>query len=128
MRLRRGRRRFALAITVAISAIVVMVVAMWSVLSGPAQRQLFSPEDWRRADESERLPMAEDLLNSGFLTGRTRESVQQVLGPPDWTPPNRRSYVYDMVYEHHLVFKEPRLLYVDFDWETGRVNDVHIGD
>jgi hypothetical protein len=42
----------------------------------------FNGERWRSVAKNERYRMAKDLLSSNQLVGKTREEVEQLLGPP----------------------------------------------
>lgn len=103
----------ALAVTVALGA------------CGPRHPQRpFEPAAWAAADlmASTRAEMAEDLVASGRLLGKSRSEVVALLGAPT---PTDKWRDYDLIY-----VIGPDL--IDFEWllirldGRGRVADVHI--
>ena len=102
---------FTCCVMLPAGAVVLLVLLLFqrSILGVLAQRS-FDSEDWLadtgpfdERDISQRMLMAEDLVESRRLLGLSRGALVECLGPPDWerTPESegRTRLIYDLGWE-----------------------------
>lgn len=85
----------------------------------------FDSATWLKSDARARGRMAQDLVDGGFLVGKTIDEARAVLGPPDFTYPTALQYKINLGW----VFKDPNTygLQVHLD-EKRLVREVKIVD
>lgn len=107
-----------LLLVVGITALAVVDYALYSP-------RPFDTERWRAGDARQRKRMEGELY--GVLHGKTRAEVVELLGPPD-----RESFgklEFKLVRGDVLGFYEwQEWLWIGFDQDTGRVNEVTFFD
>lgn len=96
----------------------------------------FSSEAWRSADSETRGHMVEDLRTAHLVIGMTIESVEALLGPPDFehgpTPLEPHLYIYRLGWmganPHALVGSPSKsALCLDFDGQ-GLIKRIEVYD
>jgi len=111
---------------------VTIVAGVYShVTNGPTE---FNKSEWLRAEiknDSPRLRMADGLLRSGVLLGKSQSEIEAMLGPPTYTGYRDSGLVrkYGLVYQLGPEREYPGIdiesLALDFD-PAGKVRDAHI--
>ena len=117
-----------LIVTAAATALIALAVGVyWHVMVGPTE---FDRSVWLRmdtkSDSPPRLRMADGLLGSGVLLGKSRTEIETMLGPPastDYFPD--AGMVYWLGPERGYISIDSEWLRLDFD-TAGRVRDVRI--
>ena len=117
----------ALTVTAAaIAFIAVAAGAYWHVTRGPTE---FQRSVWLQGETtsgSPRLRMADGLLRSEILLGKSRTEIETMLGPPTSTDKFRDSgLVYWLGPERGFISIDSEWLTLDFD-QTGKVRDARI--
>ena len=101
-------------------------IAYWKLMVGPTE---FDGVIWRQGENASggpRLRMADGLLQSRVLVGRTRSEVESMLGIPRKTEYFQE---YDLVYRLGM---ERGFISIDSEWlvlrlgKDGRVSDARI--
>ena len=88
----------------------------------------FSGAEWRRGNVEVRGTMAPGIIDSSLLTGKTRDDVKKLLGPPDSEGDSLVLYEVD---SGRFLGLPPFLkdyLEIEFDEKTGRVKKVDFAD
>jgi len=121
-----------LAVTAtAIACITVGASAYWHVTHGPTE---FNQSIWLRAEitsDSPRLRMADGLLKSGVLLGKSQSEIEVMLGPPTYTvhgdagSVRKSGLVYRLGPERDYPDIDVESLALDFN-PAGKVRDAHI--
>ena len=117
----------ALTVTAAaIASIAVAVGIYWHVTHGPSQ---FERSIWLQgetASDSPRLRMADGLLRSEVLLGKSRAEIEAMLGPPTSTDKFRDSgLVYWLGQERGFISIDSEWLTLNFD-QAGKARDARI--
>ena len=112
--------------TAAIASIAVTAGAYWRVAGGPTE---FERSVWLQSEtnpESPRLRMADDLLRSEVLLGKSRAEIETMLGPPTSTDKFRDSeLVYWLGPERGFISIDSEWLTLNFD-QAGKARDARI--
>jgi hypothetical protein len=120
-----------LAVTAtAIACVTVGAGAYWHVTHGPTE---FKQSVWLRAEitDSPRLRMADGLLKSGVLLGKSQSEIEVMLGPPTYTVyrdsglVKKSGLVYRLGPERDYPGIDVESLALDFN-PAGKVRDAHI--
>ena len=120
----------------AVTAIAIVCVAIvagvyWHVTHGPTE---FNRSVWLGAkitSDSPRLRMADGLLRSAALLGKSQSEIQTMLGPPTYTGyrdsglVGKSGWVYYLGPEREYPGIDIEYLALDFD-SVGKVRDAHI--
>ena len=117
----------ALTVTAAaIASITVAAGVYWHLTRGPTE---FVQSVWLQGEataDSQRLRMADGLLNSRVLLGMSRSEIVAMLGPPTSTDKFRDSgMVYWLGPERGFMSIDSEWLTLNFD-QAGKVRDVDI--
>jgi hypothetical protein len=64
----------------------------WAAIGSPVSR-------WKKAGPDDRKAVAQKLITSGYLIGKSREAVLQDLGPPDQSNEAQGSYEWKVGFE-----------------------------
>ena len=103
----------------------VVIGAMIGALAGwaTADQKPFNAELWQAPPaEKTRLSMADDLVRSRLLVGRSRDEVQALLGSPTDTD---KWQDWDMIY----ILAPCRCLFpIDYEWLVLRLEDDRVTD
>jgi hypothetical protein len=94
-------------------AVAVVVVVLGAIALSTPRRRPFDPVAWRAGDrqpEREREEMADDLVASRALLGKTRSEVVRLLGEP---PPTEYFRSFDLVYRLGM---ERGFMSIDSEW------------
>lgn len=117
----------ALTVPAAATAFIAVAVGIyWHVMCSPTE---FDRSVWLRVEttsDSPRLRMADGLLRSRVLLGKSRAEIEAMLGPPKSTDYFRDSgLVYWLGPERGFMSIDSEWLTLDFD-PAGRVRDARI--
>lgn len=121
---------------VAVTATAILCVAIvagvyWQATHGPTE---FNRSVWLRAEftaDSPRLRMADGLLKSGVLLGKSQSEIETMLGPPTYTGygdssmVRKPAWVYQLGPERDFPGIDIESLALDFD-SAGKVRNAHI--
>jgi len=102
-----------------------ILISMVLLLSACGNNRTFDSASWLKADARTRGRMAEDLVKSKTLIGKSDEQAKRLLGEPDRIYPTALSYQLDLGWP----FKDPKhyglLVHLD---QNRSVREVQIVD
>lgn len=105
-------------------AALAVAAALGGIAGWATTKPAFDPNVWAKADywSGGRNPMADDLVRTGVLLGKSQAEVIDLLGPPPLT-----GYFseWDVVYR---LGPERSWLSLDSEWLVLRMKDGHVTD
>lgn len=122
-------RKILLVLTAFSGVLVIGAGVYWHLCYGPTA---FDSAVWLRGEKAEfsskapRLRMADGLVRSGLLIGKTRPQIEALLGPPAQGPnPWHADLIYWLGPERSFIKIDSEWLAIRFS-EAGDVCDVRI--